>query len=56
VEEVKKLNKRLLYVQDLDTSKATGIHKTKLTSWSSALLVKLQFVQLLKNFPAFYGT
>jgi hypothetical protein len=25
-------------------------------SWSSALLEKLPIVQLLKNFPAFYGT
>jgi hypothetical protein len=28
---------------------------TNLTSWRSALLEKLPIVQLLKNFPAFYG-
>jgi hypothetical protein len=31
-------------------------HKQFTHSWSSALLENLPIVQLLKNFPAFYGT
>jgi hypothetical protein len=31
-------------------------HHSLTHSWSWALLAKLSIVQLLKNFPAFYGT
>jgi hypothetical protein len=32
------------------------LYKSKLTSWSRALLEKAPVVQVLKNLPAFYGT
>jgi hypothetical protein len=36
--------------------KGIGFILTKLTSWNCALLEKPPVVQLLKNFPVFYGT
>jgi predicted transcriptional regulator len=37
--------------------KTTSAKRNSLThSWSQALLEKLPIVQLLENFPAFYGT
>jgi hypothetical protein len=43
--------------QCFSTAGPSSYHSLSLThSWSSALLEKLPIVQLLENFPAFYGT
>jgi hypothetical protein len=46
----------ILIINDKFEADVTVYQITKLNSWSWGLLEKLPIVQLLKNFPAFYGT